>query len=149
MCQKLAGQVDVYSSRRAALFLLVDCQVLWGSVALTERKGGGTQCEFASCSPALQPELLSAFDQGFVAAQAACFGAVEVLGWRAHVALSEKLPAEPGSLHVLDVFCSCRIVEPFELEGTSKGHLVPLPALQRDPHISTKCSEPHLLPLDS
>lgn len=42
-----------------------------------------------------------------------------------------------------------RIIEPLELEGTSKSHLVPLPVLHRDTHSSVRSSEPHFLPLDS
>jgi len=35
-----------------------------------------------------------------------------------------------------------RIIEPFELEGTLKGHLVQLPAMHKDIHSSIRCSQP-------
>ena len=35
-----------------------------------------------------------------------------------------------------------RIIELFELEGTPKGHVVPLTALNRDVYSSIRCPEP-------
>ena len=35
-----------------------------------------------------------------------------------------------------------RIIESFELEGNPKGHVVPLPAANRDTYSSIRCSEP-------
>jgi len=35
-----------------------------------------------------------------------------------------------------------RITESFELEGTLKGHLVQLPAVNRDTYSCIRCSEP-------
>ena len=37
------------------------------------------------------------------------------------------------------------IIEPFELEGTTKGHLVQLPAVNRDTHSSISAQSPSSL----
>ena len=42
----------------------------------------------------------------------------------------------------------CRLIEFFGLEETLKGHLVPLPALNRDTRGSIRSSEPHPLTFD-
>ena len=77
------------------------------------------------------------------------YGLLPGLSRRAHTSLKSRVMFV--SLEQIDVMVVLRhlksknhgIIELLELEGTFKGHLVPLSAMSRDTYSFVRCSEPH------